>query len=144
MLLEIVKYVPVYLGSMLKFIAGPTAGMAMGLSLAETVLFTTLGMMTSVVVFTMFGNSIRNWYLKKYPKANRKIFTKKNRRFITLWKKYGVIGVSVLTPVLFSPIGGTLLITYVGAPKKQVYFYMLLSSIFWSIVLTTAIKIIFT
>jgi len=144
MLLEIVKYVPVYLGSMLKFIAGPTAGMAMGLSLAETVLFTTLGMMTSVVVFTMFGSSIRNWYLKKYPNANRKIFTKKNRRFITLWKKYGVIGVSVLTPVLFSPIGGTLLITYVGAPKKQVYFYMLLSSIFWSIVLTTAIKIIFT
>ncbi|MEZ5067446.1 MAG: hypothetical protein R2847_02715 [Bacteroidia bacterium] len=35
-----------------------------------------------------------------------KIFTKRNRRIITLWRKYGLFGIAFITPVILSiPIG---------------------------------------
>ena len=138
MLLQIVKYVPVFLGSMFKFILGPINGLAMGLSLIETIILTILGMMTSVVILINAGHSIKKWWYKTFPrKKPRKKFTKKNRNFIKIWQKYGVIGVSILTPVLFSPVGGPLLISYFGAPRRKVIFFMTLSAIFWSIVVNS-------
>ena len=138
MLLEIVKYIPVFLGSMFKFILGPIGGLAVGLSLIETIILTILGMMTSVVIFLFLGNSIKAWYRERFPsKKKKKKFTRKNRNFIRVWQKYGVIGVSILTPVLFSPIGGALLISYFGAPRKQVLIYMSISALFWSIVVNS-------
>jgi len=144
MIFELVKYVPVYLGSMVKFIAGPTAGMAMGLGLVETAVLTILGTMTTVFIFMTLGTTIRAWHKKKFPNKNKKVFTRKNRWFVHIWKKFGVLGVSILTPVLFTPIGGAILVAYVGAPKKEVYLYMFLSSTFWAFLVTWGIKIIFT
>ena len=36
----------------------------------------------------------------------KKIFTKRSRRMVGIWKKYGLVGLAALTPVIFSiPIG---------------------------------------
>jgi uncharacterized membrane protein len=138
MLLQIVKYVPVFLGSMFKFILGPINGLAMGLTLIETIILTVLGMMTSVIILINTGHSLKRWYYKRFPnRRHKKKFTRKNRNFIRIWQKYGVIGVSILTPVLFSPIGGPLLISYFGAPRRKVIFFMTLSALFWSIIVNS-------
>lgn len=129
------KYISVYFASMFKFIGGPTMGMAFGLTFWETFLITVLGMMTSVVIISTFGPGFRKW-LDKIFKRNRKRFTKRNRRFVTLWRKYGLFGVSFLTPVIFSPVIGTLLVNAFGGPKNKIITYMLISAIFWSLLLT--------
>ena len=129
------KYLSVYLASMFKFIGGPTIGIAFGLTFWETVIVTILGMMTSVVIISTFGSSFRMW-LDRIFRRNRKLFTKRNRRFVTLWQKYGLFGVSFLTPVVFSPIIGALLVNAFGGSKKKILTYMLISSIFWSLLLT--------
>jgi hypothetical protein len=129
------KYISVFLASMFKFIGGPAMGMAFGLTFWETVLLTILGMMTSVLLVSTFGPGFRNW-LDKIFRRNRKVFTKRNRRFVTLWRKYGMFGVSFLTPVVFSPVLGALLVNAFGGSKKKILTYMLISAIFWSFLLT--------
>lgn len=110
-------------------------GMAFGLTFWETVALTTIGMMTSVVIISTFGPGFRNW-IDKIFRRNRKLFTKRNRRFVTFWKKYGLFGVSFLTPVVFSPVLGALLVNAFGGSKKKIITYMLMSAIFWAFLLT--------
>ncbi|MGK7395023.1 MAG: small multi-drug export protein [Candidatus Cyclobacteriaceae bacterium M3_2C_046] len=134
MIEEVLKYLSVYLMSMLKFIAGPTMGAAIGLSFLETFVLTVTGMMTSVVLISLFGKNIRNWSRKYFrKKKTKRIFTKSNRRFVFIWKNYGILGVSFLTPIIFSPILGALLLTTLGAQKKQVFLYMFISAVFWGL-----------
>ncbi|MGK7392552.1 MAG: hypothetical protein ACNS60_19510 [Candidatus Cyclobacteriaceae bacterium M2_1C_046] len=123
---------------MLKFIAGPTLGYAAGFSYLTTVLVTVLGMMSSVFLFTMVGKLLREKVVKKYL-SPRKKFTKRSRRFVKIWQKYGEIGVAVLTPVIFTPIGGTLMLASAGTKKRKVIIYMLFSSVFWAFVITAFI-----
>ena len=131
MITEILKYLPVYLGSMLKFVVGPATGIAVGLTVFETILFTVLGMMTSVFIFSFLGDVIRKKVTNRFLKDKKK-FTPRNRRFIFIWKRYGVFGISFLTPLLLTPIGGTLLATALGSPRGKLLIYMFFSAVFWS------------
>lgn len=131
----LLKYLTVYLLSMVKFVAGPLTGIATGLSYIETAIFTILGMMTTVFIFTLLGKPLRN-FLKRTIWKNKKRFTRRNRKFVYIWKRWGIQGVSFLTPLLLSPIGGALLANILGGPKKQIIFYMLLSAFFWGFVIS--------
>ena len=135
------KYLTVYLVSMLKFIGGPTLGAAVGLSFTETVIVTVMGMMTSVVIVSFFGPGLRQWLNKTFRK-DQKVFSKRNRKVVIFWKKYGLFGISFLTPVLFSPILGTLLVYAFGGSKIRILSYMLISAIFWSLALSKAFHLI--
>ena len=132
---EILKYLSIYLLSMTKFMAGPSFGVAIGMPTFWTIVISVLGMMTSVLLFTAIGERTG------YPRITRFIDYIKskesiNRRFQYLWNKFGVAGVTFLTPVFFTPIIGTILVTAMGSPKNKVIVYMLCSAIFWSITLS--------
>ena len=135
------KYISVYLISMLKFVGGPTVGAAIGLTFFEIVILTVLGMMSTVSIISFFGPGFRKQLISRFRK-NKKVFTKRNRRFVLIWRKYGVFGVSFLTPVVFSPILGSLLVNAFGGSKKKILGYMLASAIFWSIALATFFHLI--
>ena len=134
----ILKGVSIYFSSMLKFIFGPLGGYVAGFSLLATILITIAGMMTVVLVFTLFGNWIKEKIIDKFFKK-RKRFSAGNRRFVTIWKRYGLIGVAALTPILLTPIGGTLLAVSSGSPKEKIILYMFVSASAWSVVFTTAL-----
>lgn len=137
---EILKYFLVYISSTIKFILGPSIGIASGFNVFITGTLTTLGMMTSVYVFSFFGDKIHAFRMKILGQKERKLFTKKSRRFVTIWNKYGVPGIAVLTPIILTPIGGTILVNAVGAKKEDIFKYMWMSCIFWSYTITWAIK----
>lgn len=130
------KYLTVYLGSMVKFVAGPLAGLATGLSFWESALFTTLGMMTSVLLLTLLGPGLRKG-IGKFLGRNRKRFSPRNRRFVRVWKRWGIFGVSFLTPLIFTPIGGALLVNTLSGDRVRILLYMLFSAIFWGVVLNS-------
>jgi len=69
----------------------------------------------------------------------RKKFTANSRKFVTVWKKYGIVGVAALMPLLLTPIGGTILAVGFGAPKNKIIFYMFISASVWAIIFTFAI-----
>jgi membrane protein DedA with SNARE-associated domain len=137
---EILKAIPVALSSMLKFILGPLGGYAAGLHIVTTILATVIGMMASVVSFTFFGEWIRARILKRFFR-NPKKFSQSNRKFVGIWKKYGITGVAALTPLFLTPIGGTLLAVSFGAPKDRIIVSMFISAAFWSIIFSFVIYI---
>lgn len=125
-----IDYLVVFAISMFKFIFGCVGGAVRGFSFLETFIVTVLGMMTSVIIFTFFGLAIRKWFHLAFPRK-RKVFSKSSRRMVKIWRKYGIIGVAFLTPLLFSPIGGTLIAVSFGEKKERIFLNMLWSAIVW-------------
>ncbi len=138
---ELLKAIPVLLFSMIKFILGPTLGFAARLHFLTTVFVTIAGMMSMVLAFTYFGEWLRIKVLSRLYK-NRKRFTSNSRKFISIWKKYGLTGVAFLTPLILTPIGGTLLAVSSGSPKGKIIVYMFVSAVAWSLIFSGIIYFI--
>lgn len=135
---EILKAIPVFLSTMIKFIFGPLGGYAAKLNIVTTIVATITGMMTAVVAFTYFGNFLRERVLKFFFQ-NRKKFTPRNRRITKFYKKYGLGGIAFLTPILLTPIGGTLVAVSFGTRKEKIILYMLISGVVWAIIFSMMI-----
>jgi len=129
------KYTSVILASMLKFVAGPITGVGLGLHWVETFVLTVMGMMASVIIFTFLGQTLKRTLLKRFYQK-RRLFTVRNRRLVRIWRQYGMTGVAFLTPLLLTPIGGTMVAASFGESKPKVFLYMLISAVFWSFVFT--------
>ena len=135
----LLKFLAIYLMTLFKFIAGPVLGYVAGYSLAEIMLVTVLGMMSSVLLFTYLGE----WAKKQWGiriKRKKVVFSRKNRRIVQIWQKFGAAGVAVLTPLLLTPIGGTLVLTSFGVDRKKIISYMFISGLFWSFVFGLSIE----
>jgi hypothetical protein len=125
------QYFTVYLFSSVKFIGGPVLGIAYGLNFFETAIATVLGMMTSVYLLSYFKSFFRDKFLK-YVISEKKLL--KNERALAIWDKYGIKGIAFLTPILFSPMIGTILALSFGGARRKVVFYMFISAVFWAVI----------
>ena len=145
---EILKAIPVFLSSALKFILGPLEGYGLRLHYITTAVATIAGMMASVVAFTYFGDWLRHVLLKRFfHKSDKEIDqvqdpNKKKTRISRFIAKYGLVGVAFLTPVFLTPIGGTIIAVGLGKPKKKILLFMLISAIFWAFVFTAIVYLL--
>jgi len=139
---ELIKYLSVFFLSMFKFVAGPALGAVYGFSFLEKTVITVLGMMTSVIIVSLIGKRIRTWMQKKHKKRSKKRFTKRNRRIVHLWRHYGEFGVSFFTPLIFSPVIGTLLVMILGGKRKKVIVYMFVSALFWALAISSLSEVV--
>jgi membrane protein DedA with SNARE-associated domain len=133
----ILKYISVILISAVKFIGGPVLGIAYGLTIVETALATILGMMISVYSLSYFGNWFRQKFMKVFASKQKKLT--KNKKVKAVWEKYGIKGIAFLTPIIFSPMIGTILALSFGGKRKRVVFYMFISALFWGFVLSSIV-----
>lgn len=132
------KYISVVLASMLKFVAGPLAGLALELSWWESAACTFVGMMLSVILFTFLGRQIRLWW-EQFRKSKRRLFSPSTRRAVKVYRHFGIAGIACLTPLLFTPIGGTLLAVSFKASPLRILSWMVVFGVVWGILLTLAI-----
>lgn len=139
MMETILTLLGIYFLCWFKFLAGPILGTAAGFSVWVNILVTIAGMMTSVLIFTLLGTKIKMLFEGNFPSKPRLIFSKKNRRIVNLWRKYGEIGIAFFTPILFTPIGGTLIMVSFGVKKSHIYLHMLWSASLWAIVFSLTI-----
>lgn len=130
------KFLAIWFASLFKFIAGPVLGAAADYSLLEIVTVTVTGMMTSVLLVTFLGD----WFKSHWNfKLSAKKFSKKNRAIVKTWKKFGPIGIASITPLLLTPIGGTIILTAFNVTKRKIFMYMLASALIWSVVMGASI-----
>jgi hypothetical protein len=145
------KVLLIILSSTWKFAATfPVAVYVFHMSFYETILYTNIGGFFGILISALVSKGLiklLNTYgsgLFKSKKKIRKKFNKRNRRLVYFKDKYGLAGIAILTPVLFSiPIGVFLNTKYYGH-RKISYLYLLISQIVWSFAYTllfTAIKI---
>ncbi len=133
---EILKAISlVFLPSMLKFIFGPIGGKAAGLHLVTTMIGTAAGMMASVVAFTYFGEFLRTKILSRFTKKEKPEQEQRKNFF----KKYGLAGIAIFTPVILTPIGGTILAVSFTSNRGKILLYMLISACAWSAIITAAV-----
>jgi hypothetical protein len=130
----IVKWLLIALSSSVKFVAGPLLGKGYDLPWWQTAIFTFMGMMITVVLFSTVAKAFFHKYMKKLFNRNEKRVTPYKRRVVKVWNKFGISGVAFLTPILLTPIGGSIVAASFGAHPVKVIGYMAISGAFWAVV----------
>lgn len=131
------KYLSVIAISMVKFAGGPLTGLALQLGWIETAICSVIGMMITVLLIVFSSDFIQKMWRKFFPKKEEaKKFTKMNRLAVKTRRKFGLIGIAFLTPLLFTPIGGTAIAMAFRYEKSEILIQMLISAVIWAIVQT--------
>ncbi len=131
-------YSGVMIATGLKFIAGPITGFGLGLTWYETVIFTWLGAMLTISLTLSMGKLLIE-FIGRFRKQKPIIFSKRVRYAVQIWQKFGIKGIAALTPLIFTPIGGSLLALSFKVPLPRVLFFMAISSFLWALFYTGAI-----
>lgn len=105
----------------------------------ESCILTILGGTATAVIIMLGGEKVKKMLNGKPSKKKKKVFSKKNRMIVKVWKKNGVMGIAFLTPILLSPIGGPLIASVLGAPPWKTIRYIFISGLFWGPVTTAAV-----
>jgi hypothetical protein len=63
---------------------------------------------------------------------------KRRERIERVWERYRVPGVALQAPLLTGPILAILLALALGAPPRPLLLWMLVSVVFWGVVITGA------
>ena len=104
----ILKLISVGLLSAIKFFLAIPYSYAIGLSYYETLISTCTGGIIGFYFFYYLSGVILNFLVKKgvlrrpgkKRKANKKIFSKKNKLIVKTKLSYGLIGLVILTPII--------------------------------------------
>jgi len=104
-------------------------------------LLTLLGGILGIIIFTQIGYDLEKWIVKKFPKWFKR-FTLKNRILVGLRRRWGILGISFLTPVLLGiPVGVALCLT-LTTDKRKIIRPMILSLIVWTLVFLMLVVLI--
>jgi uncharacterized oligopeptide transporter (OPT) family protein len=157
--LQIFKLLQILILSGVKFIFAPLISIGYGFNYFQTVLITTIGGILGFlfffylsrwlilqfnrlcpIVFSYFtGNTVEKAkeILNCGEPKKKKAFSRKSRTIVTIRKKYGFLGIIMLTPVLLSiPIGAFLAQKYYSK-RSNVLVYLSLSIILWSFLISS-------
>lgn len=127
--------------SSIKFAMAFPYALALSLNFTELFIYTSIGGVLGILAFLNFSNWIICSYNKFFPPKKKNTFTKRNRIIVKIWKNYGLIGISILTPVLLSiPVGCFIVIRY-KEPKQRAFIYLSAAVLFWSCILSALIKL---
>ncbi len=119
------------------FAVGALASPLTSYSYVEMVLILIAGGFIGVFFFYFFSNWVNKILDKLFnkKKKEKKLFSKKVRRFIRIKNKYGIIGISLISPILISIPVGSFIASRFFSKKKYTIIVMLAGVIFWSLVL---------
>ena len=107
------------------------AGTALNLHPLLNGLAAGLGAIIGALLVILLGDRLRKWLLKKKEKEQ------KNKGWIySIWEKYGVIGLGILSPLITGPLLGAAIGISLGASPKRLTLWMSVGILFWTTVLT--------
>jgi hypothetical protein len=155
------KILIVFAVSSIKFLFAPALSFSMGLNFIQTWLSTSAGGIMGVIVFFFLSRWLLTLYLryfsyythlfrvKIYRSLNMSIpkfvparkFTRRNRFIIKLVRKYGLVGIVALTPILLSIPVGTFIATRYYSANRYLLVYLSGSVLFWSLFMSSAISL---
>jgi len=91
------------------------------------------------IVFTNFSVAILKWWdgLKtiKNSEKKKRVFTRSNRRVISVKKKFGLAGIALITPILLSIPIGSFIAQRFYKDKIKVITYISASVVVWTIII---------
>lgn len=117
---------------------GLPAGLVAGLPPVVSGIAAVSGAVVGVVLVSWAGEWLRRWIY------GRRWLDRRRDRIERMWKRYGVIGVSLQAPMLTGAPLATVLALALGAPTRPLLFWMISSVVLWGAVLTGAVVLGFS
>jgi hypothetical protein len=127
--------VVIFLSGIKFMIAIPLSVIKYDFNFIQTVLFSVAGGVIGVFVFSFLSDKIYKLIQKRRQNKIKKRSVKKAFAIITA-RKYGLIGIAFLTPILFSIPIGTYLALYFFPEKRKTIPILITSVVGWSLVLS--------
>ena len=127
----VLKFVTVAGLGIIELWAAIPAGTALKLHPLLNGLAAGLGAIIGALLVILLGARLRKWLLKKKEKEQ------KNKGWIySIWEKYGVIGLGILSPLITGSLLGAAIGISLGASPKRLILWMSVGILFWTTVLT--------
>ena len=137
---EILGILTVIVLSAIKFITGVGFAIIFFKSTIKFFITITFGGGIGILLFVLLNEKIvfflekRSLLKKKKTKRKKKAHTKRNRFIIKIVNRFGLIGISILTPILLTiPIGTFLAVKYYNK-RSKILATMLLFLLMWAII----------
>lgn len=131
--LRLGKYAAIFLTSIFKYLVGIAMAFPAQFSLVEILLTAGLGGCVGVVVFTLFGAKVAK-LIEVHLRRNKTLSFKVRRRIVKVWRRFGIVGVAVLTPLLSPPVAVAIALSFHTKPRKTI-IWLCGSIIIWSLAL---------
>jgi Putative small multi-drug export protein len=133
--MDITSIFSVFLAGLVELWLAIPLGFLLKLSPLITAITSAVGSIVAAVMVAFAGEDLRNRFLKwRYGGE----LTNKSRIY-KIWNRYGVIGLGLLSPLLFGSLVGTALGIILGAPRNRLILWMAIGIIIWSSGLTAAL-----
>ena len=140
------KILSVFLASAIFFgkVGMPSAMVFFKYNFLKVFLVTVSGGIFGNIFFTNLSSIIlKKWHVYRIKRGyihKRKIFTTANRRIIRVKKRFGLTGIALLTPILFSIPLGALIAEKFYKDKRTIIIYLSCAVLFWNIVIYFLIR----
>ncbi len=131
--MDLIQLLTVFGLSIVELWVAVPAGFALNLSPVLIVVLTSAGSILSALLIIVAGDKIRRRIIKWRYGENR---DPKQGRLYAVWNKYGVIGLGLLSPLLFGAPLGAALGTIFGAQKWRLLLWMSIGIVVWAVGLT--------
>lgn len=133
-----------------KFLFAPALSEYFGYNFAQSFLYTTSGGAIGILAFTFVGDwltagwrKLISWIkalvLRRDPdvlmRINPKRFTRTTRFVVRIRRKFGLIGLAIITPCIISIPIGTFIINRFYSKKWKILLALFTSLILWSLIL---------
>ena len=110
-----------------------TTGLSLQLNPILTAIIATVGAILGVAVILSFNERIRQWkwlakkhYCEKDKESNSPV--------CSTWHRYGTAGLGLLAPILIGASFGTVMGIVLGAPKRTLFFWMIIGIVIWCVI----------
>ena len=93
-------------------------------------------MMTPLYIFSTFQATLKHFV----PSRWHQYFQHKGHRYQKIWDRYGIWGIASLTPLILTPIGGSVLAFSFTKNHRRVFLPMWISALSWGQILSHALE----
>lgn len=110
-------------------------GVVAGLHALPVTLLAFLGNILTIWLLILLMDQVKRWLQHRKEKKGKEPSKKRQARAERVWKKYGLPGLALLSPILIGSHLGAVLAMGFGGKKKQITFWMTVSVTIWSVVM---------
>jgi hypothetical protein len=122
----------VFLASVVELWLSIPLGLVLKLNPTLIIVAAAAGSIISAFLVVTLGEGVRKWFIKwRYGSGSIE-----HGRIYKIWNKYGIIGLGLLSPLLFGAPLGAAIGVGLGAPKNRLLLWMSVGIVIWSVVLT--------
>ncbi len=131
--MNILQLLAVFGLSIIELWAAVPAGFAFNLNPVLIIVASSAGSIVGAIIVIIAGTKIRDKIIKWRYGGKKDV---RQGRLYRIWDKYGVVGLGLLSPLLFGALIGAALGSLLGAHKGWLLLWMGIGIIIWSIALT--------